>query len=69
MSLSDCEKCWDTPCTCGYEYRNYSEERIIDWIENILKYHDRGKILNQLMSKNIPIKQGKKTEQIEENER
>ena len=24
MSLSDCEKCWETPCTCGYAYRNYS---------------------------------------------
>lgn len=24
MSLSDCEKCWNTPCTCGYEYRNWS---------------------------------------------
>jgi len=20
MSLSDCPKCWDTPCTCGYQY-------------------------------------------------
>ncbi len=20
MSLSDCSKCWDTPCTCGYYY-------------------------------------------------
>jgi len=20
MALSDCEKCWDTPCTCGYSY-------------------------------------------------
>jgi len=18
MALSDCPKCWDTPCTCGY---------------------------------------------------
>ena len=25
MSLSDCAKCWDTPCTCGHEYRNYSD--------------------------------------------
>ena len=20
MSMSDCERCWDTPCTCGYGY-------------------------------------------------
>ena len=26
MALSDCEKCWDTPCTCGHYWRNYSEE-------------------------------------------
>jgi len=29
MSLSACEKCWETPCVCGYAYRNYSiQERI-----------------------------------------
>lgn len=21
MSMSDCIKCWNTPCSCGYEYR------------------------------------------------
>lgn len=21
MALSDCVKCWDTPCTCGWEMR------------------------------------------------
>jgi len=21
--LSDCDKCWDTPCTCGWEYRKW----------------------------------------------
>jgi hypothetical protein len=26
MSLSDCIKCWDTPCSCGYEYRNYTKK-------------------------------------------
>ncbi len=28
MSLSDCAKCQDTPCTCGWNYRNYSIERL-----------------------------------------
>lgn len=27
MAMSDCEKCWDTPCTCGYEYRNYTKSQ------------------------------------------
>jgi hypothetical protein len=26
MALSDCEKCWDTPCTCGWNYRHWSRE-------------------------------------------
>lgn len=21
MGMSDCEKCWDTPCTCGHRWR------------------------------------------------
>ena len=21
MALSDCAKCWNTPCSCGWEYR------------------------------------------------
>ncbi len=27
MSMSDCVKCWDTPCTCGYDYREWSKKR------------------------------------------
>ncbi len=25
--LSDCEKCWDTPCGCGWYYRYHSDEK------------------------------------------
>lgn len=36
MSLSDCPKCWNTPCNCGYEYRNYSYNRKISLVSVIL---------------------------------
>ena len=41
MSLSDCLKCWDTPCTCGWEYRKNSikslQERI-DMLEKVKQF-------------------------------
>ena len=33
MSLSDCVKCWDTPCTCGWGYRYYRVEVLKDNIK------------------------------------
>jgi len=29
MSLSDCPKCWMTPCECGYDYQNMPDERLV----------------------------------------
>lgn len=29
MSLSDCPKCWDTPCTCGHEWHNPNYQAIL----------------------------------------
>lgn len=26
MAMSDCEKCWNTPCVCGWELRDRSIE-------------------------------------------
>lgn len=28
MSLSDCPRCWDTPCTCGYERTKFNYLKI-----------------------------------------
>lgn len=30
MSMSDCERCWDTPCTCGWDYKDWSLTRLIE---------------------------------------
>jgi len=37
MSLSDCERCWDTPCRCGYNWRHYSSESINNLITTLQK--------------------------------
>ena len=28
MALTDCERCWDTPCTCGYSYETWETPAI-----------------------------------------
>lgn len=33
MALSDCEKCWETPCVCGYDYRKWNTDDIKKLIE------------------------------------
>lgn len=25
--MSDCLKCWETPCSCGYDYQDWQKER------------------------------------------
>jgi len=51
MSLSDCIKCWDTQCSCGYEYLNMSiNDRMRraalilqveeEWLYNLMSIHN-----------------------------
>lgn len=57
MALSDCEKCWDTPCHCGYEYRNYTNEAKIDLAAAILGIPSvlLGAILKERLVPNHPL--------------
>lgn len=44
MALSDCAKCWETPCVCGHEYKNWSNERLKEFIETLQNIIDSRKI-------------------------
>lgn len=41
MALSDCIKCWQTPCCCGYEFRNYSKTTMVAFINSTLYYKEK----------------------------
>jgi hypothetical protein len=34
--MSDCVKCWDTPCTCGYDYCEWGFDRRLQLVAAIL---------------------------------
>jgi len=53
MGLSSCEKCWDTPCTCGWEYRHYSIERRIELAAVVLGMEYR--TLARMIEDFVPI--------------
>lgn len=36
MAMSDCPKCWETPCVCGHDYRRLSVERRISLAAAVL---------------------------------
>ena len=37
MSLADCPKCWDVLCSCGWEYKDWSIDRLKDLIKRLEK--------------------------------
>lgn len=37
MAMSDCIKCWDTPCRCGLGYQEWSEKDLKDQIAMLQK--------------------------------
>lgn len=57
MALSDCIKCWCTPCECGYKYREMSIENKINQIKAIVG-EDKNKIMTKLNQMNEQFEQG-----------
>ena len=54
MSMSDCPKCWDTPCTCGYDYKDRPNDYIIDMYNMFKKIMEaRGISLNTPEKKEV----------------
>ena len=59
MSMSDCVKCWDTPCTCGYEYRKYSKKYRVQQASVVLGISENSKeyeLLTSITPKDHPKK-------------
>ena len=57
MSMSDCPRCWDTPCTCGYDYKDYGVEKMARFMNDIIGYYTRSQIdeiVRFLIKKNPP---------------
>ena len=55
--MSDCERCWDTPCTCGWGYRDWSDERAADIIAAVVKMRtrvDAARILDRAVKLALP---------------
>ena len=48
MSLDSCSKCWDSPCTCGHEYENSSNEYKIKLIAAILGISENDSLLDDI---------------------
>jgi hypothetical protein len=45
MAMSDCIKCWETPCCCGHEYKTYPLSKLLE-IYDVVKKElvSRGKL-------------------------
>lgn len=35
MALSDCVNCWDTPCTCGWNWLFWSDARLEEMVKTL----------------------------------
>lgn len=49
MAITNCPKCWDTPCECGYQYKNYPKDYFVKLILGMISQNPyKEEILNEL---------------------
>lgn len=64
MAMSDCINCWETPCSCGYDYLKYNTVESIDEKIKLLQAVKEVK-LKYPNVKDIKVLMAKLHEQIE----
>ena len=45
MAMSDCGRCWDTPCSCGWSFKNYTIETLAKYLASITQYREKEEAL------------------------
>jgi tRNA G10 N-methylase Trm11 len=66
MGMGDCPKCWDEICSCGYEYRDFSEEDMLYFLKGLVRYNKYAKKSIKIVANNSPKEVKKIIKQIED---
>jgi hypothetical protein len=56
MSMSDCTKCWSTPCECGHDYESWSIERLHDQVTMLQRILDKKRSEQDLPTERTPAR-------------
>jgi len=55
MAMSDCPKCWETPCVCGHEYKSYSVKNKIELISAIVGISEKECVIDNAVLERLKL--------------